>query len=448
MMNKIYKFHPIGNKKRSYRQSKFIFSTFNLTGNSRVEMEPAMVDKAVQKMKKLGLNLIETAHSAMNTAMYALEVCEREGIDVIWQNYYLFGGFHDMFRRPTTEEEVRDIVEKTKHYKHLKGYYIWDEPWEEADIRACAEQTDWFDKYAPGKHAFSVMNPHFDSRYHNWKNGRYPWYVGHFLDTVQPPVASFDYYPFGTENITEHDGDQLDRSQLWKDIGVVRRAALERDLPLWYYFGTLRTDPFPTYHFSMTRLQVNYALMYGAKGLQSYGLAGSLVSPDKLEEKRRVLENDYEEGCFFDDMRSLIGNTLNLGKTFIALHSDYVYHGKEVLPDDDYFNEHFREEIRNDDLTDLEELPFRCSIGRLSDDWDNQYMAILNRDYLRTQVFTIPLNGTKRIYEVSKADGKHYCVNTSTDCLHVTLEPGDMAFYRVQNATDEAFDVEYIPVES
>ena len=447
MMNKIYKFQLIGNKKRSYRQSKFIFSTFNLTGNSRVEMEPAMVDKAVQKMKKLGLNLIETAHSAMNTAMYALEACEREGMDVIWQNYYLFGGFHDMFRRPTTEEEVRNIVEKTKQYKHLKGYYIWDEPWEEADIRACAEQTDWFDKYAPGKHAFSVMNPHFDSRYHNWKNGRYPWYVGHFLDTVQPPVASFDYYPFGTENITEHDGDQLDRSQLWKDIGVVRQAALERNLPLWYYFGTLRTDPFPTYHFSMTRLQVNYALMYGAKGLQSYGLAGSLVSPDKLDEKRRVLENDYEEGCFFDDMRSLIGNTLNLGKTFIALHSEHVYHGKEVLPDDDYFNEHFREDIRNDDLTDLEELPFRCSIGRLSDDWGNQYMTVLNRDYLRTQVFTIPLNGTKRIYEVSKADGKHYCVNNSTDCLHVTLEPGDMAFYRVQDTAEEAFDVEYLPAE-
>ena len=447
MMNKIYKFQLIGNKKRSYRQSKFIFSTFNLTGNSRVEMEPAMVDKAVQKMKKLGLNLIETAHSAMNTAMYALEVCEREGIDVMWQNYFLFGGFQEKYHRTTTEEEVRNIVEKTKHYKHLKGYYIWDEPWEEADIRACAEQTDWFDKYAPGKHAFSVMNPHFDSRYHNWKNGRYPWYVGHFLDTVQPPVASFDYYPFGTENITEHDGDQLDRSQLWKDIGVVRQAALERNLPLWYYFGTLRTDPFPTYHFSMTRLQVNYALMYGAKGLQSYGLAGSLVSPDKLDEKRRVLENDYEEGCFFDDMRSLIGNTLNLGKTFIALHSEHVYHGKEVLPDDDYFNEHFREDIRNDDLTDLEELPFRCSIGRLSDDWGNQYMTVLNRDYLRTQVFTIPLNGTKRIYEVSKADGKHYCVNNSTDCLHVTLEPGDMAFYRVQDTAEEAFDVEYLPAE-
>ena len=117
------------------------------------------------------------------------------------------------------------------------------------------------------------------------------------------------------------------------------------------------------------------------------------------------------------------------------------------MPDDDYFNEHFREDIRNDDLTDLEARPFRCSIGRLADDWGNQYMTVLNRDYLRTQVCTIPLNGAKRIYEVSKADGKHYCVNNSTDCLHVTLEPGDMAFYRVQDTADEAFEVEYIPAE-
>lgn len=445
-MKKTYKFQPIGNPKRSYRQTEFLFSTFNLSGNSRVEMEPEMVDKAVAKMKKLGLNLIETAHSAMNTSLYALEVCEREGIDVIWQNYYLFGGFQYKIHRTTTEEEVRDIVEKTNHYKHLKGYYIWDEPWEDADVRACAEQTDWFDKYAPGKHAFSVMDPHYNPGY-TWKNGKYPWYVAHYLDTIQPPVASVDYYPFGVESVKEYDGDQLDLSQVWKDLGVVRQAALERDLPLWFYFETLRTDPFPTYHFSMTRLQVNYALMYGAKCLQSYGLAGSLVSPDKLEEKRRVLENNYEEGCFFDDMRSLIGITLNLGKTLIALHSDHIYHGKEVLPEDAYFNEHFREDIRKDDLTNLEELPFRCSIGRLSDDWGNQYMAILNRDYLRTQVFTIPLNGTKRIWEISKADGRHYCINNSSDCLHVTLEPGDMAFYRVQDTGEEDFEVEYIPAE-
>ena len=243
-MKKTYKFQPIGNKNRSYRQTEFIFSTFNLSGNSRVEMEPAMVDKAVKKMKKLGLNLIETAHSAMNTAMYALEVCEREGMDVLWQNYFLFGGFQEKYHRTTTEEEVRNIVEKTRHYKHLKGYYIWDEPWEEADIRACAEQTDWFDKYAPGTHAFSVMVPHYNPTY-TWKNGKYPWYVGYYLDTIQPPVTSVDYYPFGLENVSEYDGDQLDCCQVWKDIGVVRQAALERDIPLWFYFETLRTAPFP-----------------------------------------------------------------------------------------------------------------------------------------------------------------------------------------------------------
>jgi len=184
--------------------------------------------------------------------------------------------------------------------------------------------------------------------------------------------------------------------------------------------------------------------MYGVKGLQCYGLAGALVSPDKLNEARRVLELDYEEGCFYDDMRAMISITKNLGKTLMALSSDHVYHGKEVLPDDEYYNNNFREDIASDNIFNISELPFRCSIGILSDKYGNQYAAILNRDYLRAQAFSLPLKNNSRIYEVSKADGKHYCINNNTNCINVTLEAGDMAIYRIQNANEEAFDIEYV----
>lgn len=433
---------PIGNPNRSYRQKEFIFSTFNISGNSGKEMEPAMVDKAIQKLKKLGLNQIETAWAAHDTSLYALEVCEREGIDVIWQDTSLFGGFQGRIHRTTTEDEIKTLVEQTKHYKHLKGYYIWDEPWKEVDIAATAEQTDWFDKYAPGKHAFSVMVPNYNPDY-TWQNGTYPWFVGHFLDAVQPPVAALDYYPFGEGNVKDYDGEQLDNSSVWKDLGVVRREAQKRNMPLWFYFETLRTAQFPTYHFSMTRLQVNYALLYGVKCLQCYGIAGSLVSPDKLQEVRRILEFDYEEGCFYDDMRAMIGITLNLGKTLIALNSDHIYHSAEVLSEDDYFNTNFRESISGDNIFDLDGLPFRCTIGRLSDTYGNQYAAILNRDYIRAKTFSLPLKENFRLYEVSKADGKHYCVNNRTNHINITLEAGDMVIYRVQNCEDEVFDIEY-----
>ncbi len=446
-MKRILSVPAPGNRRRSYRQDQFILSTFNLSGNSRVEMSREDVDKAVKKLKKLGLNLIETAHAADSTAWYALEVCQREGMDVLFQDYYRFGGFQEKFNRPTTEDEVKQIVEETRKFTHVKGYYIWDEPWEEPDVASAARQTDWFDKYAPGKHAFSVMVPNYNPKF-DWKNGKYPWFVEHYLDTVQPPVASFDYYPFGEGTTREYDGPQLDNSNVWKDMGVVRRAALKRNLPFWFYFQTLRTAEFPTYHFSMTKLQINYALMYGVKGLQCYGLAGALVSPDKLLEKRRVLELDYEEGCFFDDLRAMIAIVKNLGRTMIALTSDRIYHGDEVLPEDGYFNANFRESIREDDVFALETLPFRCSIGRLSDPYGNQYAAILNRDYVRANTFVLPLKKQFRVYEVSKADGEHYCIHNGADCLRITLEAGDMVIYRLQDTAGEEYAIAYEITES
>ena len=93
----------------------------------------------------------------------------------------------------------------------------------------------------------------------------------------------------------------------------------------------------------------------------------------------------------------------------------------------------------------LDELPFRCTIGILSDSCENQYIAILNRDYLSARTFCIPLKDNFRIYEVSKADSKHYCINDSTDILNITLEPSDMAFLRIQKPSDEVCGIEYIP---
>lgn len=442
MIKKI-QYNPLGNPDRSYRQTEFLISTFNLSGNSGVEMTPDAVEKAIKKLKDLGLNQIELGWAHHNTGQIALEVCEKEQMDVIWQDTSLFGGFQGKIHKKTTEDEVKKIVDSTKHYKHLKGYYVWDEPWENTDLEATAEQTDWFDKYAPGKHAFSVMVPNYNPDY-TWDNGEYPDFVCRYLDIINPPVASVDYYPFGEGCVTNHGEPQLDNSNVWKDMGVVRREAGKRNLPFWFYFQTLRLSNCPKYHSSMTKLQMNYALMYGAKCLQSYGLAASLVCPDKLEEKRRVLENDYEEGCFYDDFKAMVSITKKLGKTFIALTSDHIYHGNEVLADDTYFNENFREYIKDDDIIMLDELPFRCSIGRLSDICGTQYVTILNRDYLSARSFSLPLRKNYRLYEVSKADGRHYCVNNPADCINITLEAGDMAVYRIQNPHEEIFDIEYI----
>ena len=443
-MKKQLTFSAHGNKDRTYRQREFILSTFNISGNSRGEMSREMVALAIRKLKDLGLNQIELGHAAHDVADMALEECEKQGINVLWQDNTLFGGFQNQLRKMTTEDEIKKLVEDTKKLHMLSGFYVWDEPWEKQDLDATRRQTDWLDKYAPGKLGFSAMVPNYNPAY-TWENMQYPWYVGHFLDEVNPSVVSFDYYPIGEGKVKEYTEAQIDNSFLWKDMAVVRNEAVRRDWPLWFYFQAIRLGKFPDkYHFAMTRMQTSYALMYGAKCLQCYGIAGSKVCPDGLMEKRRVLENDYQEGCFYDDMKTLLFSLKNLGKTFIALRSEHVYHGDEVLPEDTYYNENLKEDFTQNKIFHLEKLPFRCSVGILSDEHFNTYIVIVNRDYEIPRTFTLPLFQIQRVYEVSKADGKHYVRDNCTDCINVTLDPGDLVLYRIQDAGEEVYDIEYV----
>ena len=73
----------------------------------------------------------------------------------------------------------------------------------------------------------------------------------------------------------------------------------------------------------------------------------------------------------------------------------------------------------------------------------NKYMMILNRDYMTEKSVSLPLNGTYRIYEVSKADGLQRMLCDSTDTLSLKLSPGDDVLSRIQNASDEPFTIEY-----
>jgi hypothetical protein len=256
-----------------------------------------------------------------------------------------------------------------------------------------------------------------------------------------------DFYPFSGDGSPFNDEEQLDNSDLWKDLAVSKLVSTKRKLPFWFYYQVIRMWKGPEMTFPMIRLQMNYALLYGAKALQCYGVAGSVCSPDKMEEKRRILESDFTEGCFFDDYKQQIAKIKEWGKTFIALKSEHVYHSPEVLRNDAYFNEHLREDV-TESLLDVKELPFRCSVGMLSDDYGNQYIGILNRDYERAQTFTLPLKGQYRVYEVSCADGRQYCINECTNCLNVTLREGDMVFYRLQNSKEDAYEIEYVCCES
>ena len=68
---------------------------------------------------------------------------------------------------------------------------------------------------------------------------------------------------------------------------------------------------------------------------------------------------------------------------------------------------------------------------------------VLNRDYEMKQTFSLSLKAPSRLWEVSREDGLQHLAAERTGTLEVALEAGDMAFFRVQDAAEEAFAVEY-----
>lgn len=437
-------FEPLGNRERSYRQDKFILSTFQINGREREELEFDDVQRIIKKLKEAHHNQIELGWAHHNTVGKAVKVCEEEGLDVIVQDLSVFGGFQSSPNNEVAvEDDIREFVSNFDGYQCVKGYYVWDEPWKDPDVQKAGELIGYFEKYAPGKHAIAILIPSYNPKL-TWKDGSYLEYVDYFSKTVNPAVLSFDYYPYGVRPVKQRDENQLDLSLVWNDLGAIRAEGLRRNIPLWYYYQTLRVYGEFELNFPMVRLQMYYALLYGAKALQSFGATGSNASPMKSEEKRKMLELNGEEGWFYDDIKRECGMIAQMGKTLIALTSTHVYHSNEVLPENEYFNKYYREDISEDPIFDMQYLPRRCSVGTFADRQGNCYAMILNRDYETANTFVLKLKKKYRIYEVSKADGKHYCVNDETKKLAITLEAGSAILVRFQNREEEPCHMEYV----
>ena len=127
----------------------------------------------------------------------------------------------------------------------------------------------------------------------------------------------------------------------------------------------------------------------------------------------------------------------------MALDSKHVFHSPEVLQGNVHF-EKYRESLSESDILADKELPFRCSVGELSDSEGNRYLMILNRDYNVTRSFKLKLKKAFRVYEVSGEDGMQSVRNHKAQSITLRLNPGDAIFLRFQDAMEEPYLIDYV----
>ena len=409
---------PLGNPHRVWRQDNFVLSTFSAKGENMRDV--------LENCADAGFTMLELGWASHTQAEEALRICEELDIDLLYQDFSLFGGMqaHKLDRGPW--DNAKAVADHVRPYKSCVGYYIWDEPYVEDQLVEARRVVDLFQKEDPARCPFTVAIPSYNDKF-TWKNGEFAGYLYNYVNIIDPPMLSLDYYPIGLPGYT--DEKQLDDSLMWCDLGLMRQLCKRHNLPLWFYYQAVNLYKYAHFEFPMVRMMMYAAVLYGAKALQQFTCVGS------------VIDEKGQKSIFFDETKAIHAEFKKLGNTLMALDSRYVFHSADLLPTSPYLTG------LADDITDSEvlsgTLQDRVSVGELEDRYGNTYLVILNRDFTVEKTVELSLNKNYRIYEVSRETGRQSVLDDGTDRLTVTLAPGDAVLVRVQDAAEEAYTVEY-----
>lgn len=427
MEKKLLARYALGNPRRLWRQDRFVLSTFSPGSTDFKTDDPDGAEKmrrAVKTCADAGFNLLELGWARPEASDAAVRMCQQLGIGVIYQNLTRYGGMGTNAFCETSD--LPGVMDEYRRWSSVAGYYIWDEPTHEEQMREARRLMDVCQREKPDTLPFVVALPSYNL-YYTWKNGLYPKYLEDYAAIIDPVVLSFDYYPVGMK---EHDLErQLDQSLIWCDLGIAQQTARAHDMPLWFYYQGQNLHNVETFIFPMVRLMMNAGVLYGAKGLQHYTAWESVVAADG------------GRGQFFNDQKDIHARFRELGDTLMALEFRRVIHDESLLPDCPYIAGLAASMDESELLCG--KLPRRISVSEHEDAYGNKYLMVLNRDYLRDADIMLELKRDFRVYQVSPADGRQHVFSDCAERLETRLIPGELRLFRLQPADEEAYTIEY-----
>lgn len=144
---------------------------------------------------------------------------------------------------------VQEMLAEYRPFPAFAGFDVFDEP-PPSKFPTVAAATALVRELAPAHLPYSNLVP---------GNGPgYASFVQNFVDTVRPPVLSFDRYPILTSGL---DINYFDN---W---AIIRRIGLAAGIPTWVYIQSVKFAGRVVPNEQQLRWQVNMSLAYGAKGI-------------------------------------------------------------------------------------------------------------------------------------------------------------------------------------
>ena len=414
--------YPLGNKRFIWKQRDYILSTFQCHGDD--------MEACISNLKEAGFNMVEMGWMPHDKSFEAVDLCQKYELDVLFQDFAIMSGMQENYvDRKVDQDVVKGLNDMLKDKKYVAGYYVWDEPYRDNELDEARRQADMLEKEAPEKLLFTVAIPSYNQLF-TWENGLFPEYLEKFINVVEPPVLSLDYYPVGLGDYTE--AKELDDTLMWCDLGLMRKLCKKYDLPMWFYYqGCPVYDRNVHYTYPMTTAMLYGALIYGVKGMQFYTAVDNAI-----------VDKTGNKSIYFEDHKKTHKKLAAWGNTLMALESKRVFHSDELLPECPY-REGLDDNIEDSELLN-QKLPHRTSAGELEDAYGNKYLIIVNRAFFKELNTTLELKGAYNVYEVSGEDGKQKLISENTKKLAVDLPCGEAILLRLQPAGEELSTIEYV----
>ncbi len=404
---------PPAEEKEGYVQSRFYISTFKaLPHDTGASLEDFAAIVALNR--EAGIDLIENAIMNRSDMRLAARACEQEGVRFLVQNITSDGGFSGMGERcpEFTEETVRGVVEEMKDFAYLEGYYTWDEVRKD-DLETCAALNGYFKEADPSRLAFSILLPSYGP--YRWddasdpEKSAYARYVRAYIETVDPDVISFDYYPF-----QQHGGDGADllNCGMWKDMGFIRRESMRTGKPFWFYFQAYDMGGGYVFTSEMRSVQMYAALAYGAKAL-SYFTSLEAVC-DGAGNKKET----------FDEIRELNRRVRNLGDFLFDKNTENLYHFGVRKANRTRF---FLDAAEESPL--ITDAPSGSIVGVFGDGTERKYVLVVNKSYTDAMVGVLSFRSALKISRYDHVTGLTALLADAADSVSLAIPAGDCALF-------------------
>lgn len=423
-MKKMLARYPIGNPRRKWKQDNFVLSVTNaapmgLEYESEIDLDKAR--RGMKTAKEALFNVVEFLWTSPKMAMELVRSAEQLSMPVIYQNMLRFGGMGYRKEKNIKPEDndLEGVLKDIAPWKSVVGLCVYDEPLDAGQRTLARELIDRMEKLCPDKLPFSCTD-----------SGK----IDEMATEVDPVQLSFDQYAFGGWAGGGMDREnQMDRCLgYWEKMEIAKNAAKRIDAPFWFYYQghELSYNPvYDDYSFAASRMMANAALLYGAKGVSCYNEFDGAFNPE-----------NGGRGIYFDEQLKLNREIAALGNTLMALRCERVIHDESLKTEN--AKVHFATMEESKLLKG--KLPKRISISEFSDDYGNDYLMVLNRDYKYDRRYVLDLKEERRVWRVSDYDGEqHLAFEGGKNKIMGTLTPGSIALYRLQKLEEEPCAIEY-----